>query len=301
MADDTPRDIRSDNLRGGAWMLADMSLNIWALSIVKWLGAGYPATQIVFLRALVGLVLIAPVAWHRRAAFRALPDLPLHLLRVVFAVVTLTASFFAIPRVPMATFTAVNFTRPLVTMVLAALLLGEGIGRRRWIAAGVAFAGILIAVNPRELPWSAGLAALGVVVLTGSAAVIATRRLRSAPVVVMMVFYTAGLTLCSAPFALASWTPIAPGHILPLLMVGCFAQTAQLCFLRAHYHGAAGFLSVLSYLSLVVSVSVGYLVFAERPGPAFALGAALVVAAALWVTLDPRSAAGGLRAGRTRL
>ena len=55
-----------DNLRGGAWLIADMSLNIWALSIVKWLGAGYPSTQIVFLRALVGLLLAVPTTIYPR-------------------------------------------------------------------------------------------------------------------------------------------------------------------------------------------------------------------------------------------
>ncbi|MDU8946215.1 DMT family transporter [Ovoidimarina sediminis] len=279
-----------DNLRGGAWLIADMSLNIWALSIVKWLGAGYPSTQIVCLRALVGLILIAPLIWRGRALFREIPDARLHLLRVGLSVVTLSASFFAIARVPLALFTAIGFTRPLVTMVLAALLLGETIGLRRWIAAGIALLGVVIAVNPGAVSWNWGLAALGIVVVSGSGAVVATRRLKEAPPIVLMAFYTAGLTLFSAPFALWGWVPIAPGHALPLLLVGCFAQAAQLCFLRAHYLGGAGFLSVLSYLSLVLSVCVGVMVFGEVPAPSFALGAALVVAAALWVTLRARTA-----------
>jgi drug/metabolite transporter (DMT)-like permease len=281
--------VSRDNLRGGAWLIADMSLNIWALSIVKWLGAGYPSTQIVFIRALVGLVLIAPLIWRGRASFRALPDRGFHLLRVVLSVITLSASFFAIPRVPFAVFTAVGFTRPLVTMVMAALLLRETIGARRWLAAGVAFAGVLVAVNPGAVEWSWGLAALAIVVVSGSGAVIATRRLREAPPIVMMTFYTAGLTLFSAPMALSAWEPVARGHILPLLLVGCFAQSAQLCFLRAHYHGAAGFLSVLGYLSLVLSVGVGYFAFGEEPAPSFALGALLVVSSALWATVDLRT------------
>lgn len=278
-----------DNLRGGAWLIADMSLNIWALSIVKWLGAGYPATQVVFIRALVGLCLIAPLIWRDRARFRALPDLPLHLLRVLLSVVTLSASFFAISRVPFAVFTAVGFTRPLVTMVMVAVLLGETIGQRRWLAAGVALAGVVIAVNPGAVAGNWGLAALGLVVLSGSGAVVATRRLRAAPPLVLMTFYTAGLTFFTAPLALLAWEPLQPGHLLPLIGVGCFAQAAQLCFLRAHYFGSGGFLSVLSYLSLVVSVGVGYFVFGEVPPPSFALGAVLVVGAALWVTVDPRS------------
>lgn len=278
-----------DNARGGAWLLADLSLNIWALSIVKALGAGYPSAQIVFIRALVGLVLIAPLVWRARATFRDLPDLNLHLLRVTLSAITLSASFFAIARVPFALFTAIGFTRPLVTMVMAALLLGERIGTRRWLAALVALGGVVIAVNPGTTRPGWGLAALCLVVVSGSGAIIATRRLRGAPSVVLMTFYTAGLTLFTAPLALWFWVPVAPNHLLPLILVGCFAQVAQLCFLRAHYHGGAGFLSVLSYLSLVLSVGVGYLIFDEVPSPSFALGAVLVVGAALWVTVDPRS------------
>ncbi len=274
-----------DNLRGGVWLVSDMALNIWALSIVKALGLGYGASQIVALRAGVGLLIIAPLIWRSRHEFRSIKDLPLHFLRVGLSVVTLTASFFAIARVPLAVFTAMNFTRPLVTMVLAALLLRETIGRQRWIAAGVAMVGVVLALQPGTTQMNWGVAALGVVILTGSGAVIVTRRLRDASEIVMMAFYTAGLAVFSAPFAILDWHPVAPGHWPLLLLVGVFAQSAQLCFLRAHYFGEAGFLSVLSYLSLVISVSVGYLIFNEVPDAQFWIGAVLVVGAALWVTV----------------
>ena len=127
-----------------------MSLNIWALSIVKWLDAGYPATQVVFIRAAVGLILILPLIWLYRADFRHVEHLRLHLLRVGLSVVTLTASFFAISRVPLALFTAVNFTRPIVTMVMAAIILNEAIGPRRWWAAGLALIGVFLAANPAK-------------------------------------------------------------------------------------------------------------------------------------------------------
>lgn len=275
------------NLRGGGWLIADMSLNIWALSIVKWLDAGYPAAQVVFVRAGVGLLLILPLIWFWRADFRRIENLHIHLLRVCLSVITLTASFYAISRVPLALFTAINFTRPIVTMVMAALILRETIGQRRWIAAGIAFLGVLLAANPRDVPWTAGLAALILVVVTGSAAIIATRRLRSTPPIVLMTFYTGGLALCTAPFALSQWVRVDLDHILPLVAVGAFAQSAQLCFLRAHFHGEAGFLSVLGYASLVLSVFVGVVVFQEIPSLSFAAGATLVVGAVVWVALRP--------------
>ena len=284
MTEDAPR----DNLRGGGWLLADMSLNIWALSLVKWMGADYAASQIVFLRALTGLVLIPPLILRDRRAFVGLQDLPLHLLRVLLAVITLTASFFAISRIPFATVTALGFTRPLVTMMLAGLVIRETITRRQWVAAAIALCGVVIAVRPGTVPWGSGLTAMGIVVLAASGTVIATRRLRAAPIIVMMTFYTAGLTAFSAPLNLASWTEVQPRHLLPLLFIGVFAQTAQVCYLRAQFHGTAGFLSVLSYLSLIFSVTAGYFFFNEVPTLVFSLGAALVVAAALWVTADQR-------------
>ncbi|MFT5742508.1 MAG: drug/metabolite transporter (DMT)-like permease [Paracoccaceae bacterium] len=270
------------------WLLADMALNIWALSIVKALGLGYPAFQLVFLRAGVGFVIMLPWIWRYRHAFIGLQDLGLHALRVAFSATALTASFFAISRVPLALFTAVGFTRPILTMIAAAWILREVITRDRWIAAVIGFLGVIIAVDPSSLTGGWGLAAQGLVVVAATGAVITTRRLVAAPTVVMMTFYTAGLALITAPFAVIGWQPVPSGQWPALLSIGVFAQSAQFCFLRAHRYGQAGFLAVLSYASLVFSTTVGYLIFDEIPQPHFWAGAALIITATLWITLTRR-------------
>ncbi len=284
MTPDAPR----DNIRGGAWLFADMALNIWALGIVKALGLGYPVAQIVFLRAVIGLVLLSPWILRNRAAFAVVPDLPLQILRIALSAATLTASYFAISRVPLALFTTMNFTRPLVVMVLAALLLRERITPAQWGAAALAMVGVVIAIDPDGTTPGPGLWALALVVLTGSGAVIVTRRLRGTPTLVLMTSYTVGLGLCTLPFALWSWQPIPMDHLVPLLAIGVFAQSAQACFLRAHYNGDAGVLSVLGYMSLPLSTAAGYLAFGEVPTLRFYAGAALVVLAAASLTVSGR-------------
>lgn len=284
MSTDAPR----DNLKGGAWLLADMALNIWALGIVKALGLGYPVAQIVFLRAAIGLLLLSPWIIRNRTDFASVPDLRLQILRVGLSAATLTASYFAISRVPLALFTTMNFTRPLVVMVLAALLLRERITPSQWGAAAIAMIGVVIAIDPDGTMFGPGLLALALVVLTGSGAVIVTRRLRDTPTIVLMTFYTVGLGLCTLPFALWSWQPIPPDHLAPLLAVGVFAQTAQACFLRAHYNGDAGVLSVLGYVSLPLSTAAGYFAFGETPTLRFYAGAALVMLAAASLTVSRR-------------
>lgn len=265
--------------------MADIALNIWALGIVKALGLGYPAAQIVFLRAIVGLVMLLPWIYRDRQVFATIPSLPLQIVRVGLSAATLTASYFAIARVPLALFTTMNFTRPLVVMILAALILRERISGGQWLAAAVAMIGVVIAIDPQGTVIGPGLLALALVILTGSAAVIITRRLRETPTLVLMTFYTVGLGLCTLPFAVWTWQPIPISHLGPLLTVGVFAQAAQACFLRAHYNGDAGVLSVLGYMSLPLSTVAGYLAFGEVPTLRFLGGAVLVVLAAGSLTI----------------
>lgn len=270
-----------DNLRAAGFLIADMALNIWALTIVKAMGADYPAVQLVFLRALVGFAVIAPWVWRERAAFATTGDLRLHALRVGLSTVTLATSFYAIARVPFALFTAVNFTRPILLMLMAALFLREAISGRQWLAAGVGLAGALVAVGPVDTAAGWGLLALVSTVLTGTAAVIVTRRLSRCPSVVLMAFYTGGLALASAPFAITGWQAVPIADLPLLLAVGLFAQAGQLFFLRAHRLGDAGVLGPVGYSSLILSASVGWLVFGEVPTLSLILGAALIVAATL--------------------
>ena len=263
-----------------------MSLNICALSIVKWLGAEYPAIQLVFLRASVGFFLMLPWIMRSRLEFSQLSESRLHLARVVFSALALVSSFHALSRLPFALVTAIGFTRPILTMILAWLLLNEVISGKRWFAAFVAFSGVFLALQPGNLVRSSGIPAAFLTVLFGTLAIITTRYLSNTPVVLMMTFYTLGLTIVSAPLALLLWVPISSEHVVPILSIGIVAQIAQFCFLKAHYNADAGFLSVLAYLSLVFTTLVGFFVFGEVPTLMFGLGASLIVAAAVWTSLS---------------
>ena len=245
------------------------------------MGADFPAVQIVFIRALTGLVLLAPLLWRGRASLHT--DRPgLHLLRVLLSALAIVTSFFAIARLPLALFTAISFTRPLIMMAMAALILREVVRPAHWLAGLAGLAGVLVAVQPGEMAVNAGLWALMVTVLAGTGAVIVTRRLRGESALMMMLAYTGGIAAVTALPALWTWTD--PGAAWPvLLLIGVFAQAAQYCFLRAHHWGDAGVLGPLGYASLVLSTGVGYVFFDEVPTLSMLAGAAIIIAATLAV------------------
>ncbi|WP_235891016.1 DMT family transporter [Pararhizobium mangrovi] len=274
-------------LTGVGWLVLDMTLVTSMNTMVKMAGGSFPSVQIVFVRALTGFVVIAPLVWARRAAIARTRHGARHIVRVSCNAAALTCNFTALATLPIALVTAIGFCRPLVAMGLAAALLGERVGKRRWIAAAIGLAGVLVAIYPAGgMVWSVGiLAAMGAVVF-GSMATIQTRLLRNEDTLTMMVFYTVGLTLFTAIPAGLSWQMPRWTDLAMLVAIGIVAQIAQLCFLRAYRLAPASKLAPIGYFTIVLSMIADYAFFDHTPTIRTVIGAAITILA-LRLSLSP--------------
>lgn len=290
------REDAADGRAGVAWLLADMTLVAIMAAIVKAQGATYPAVQLVFLRAVIGLLAIAPLVWRHRARVIGTRRPGRHLFRVACNAAALTGNFAALAALPLALVTAIGFTRPLVTMALAVLLLGERVAAARWLYAAAGLVAVVAMVAPGVAAAETGLLAAGASVLFGSLATVQTRALRAESPTTLMVFYTLGLGILTAPFAAMAWVPVARGDVVAIVCAGLLAQAGQYCFLRAYRAAPASVLAPIGYLSLVFAAATGFLVFGERPTWTMAAGAALIV---LILHLDARAARREARGAKT--
>lgn len=264
---------------GLVWLLSDMVLVTLMTVLVKIGGASFPAVQMVFIRSLIGLVSILPLAWRHRSAITSTRQIGRHTFRVFCNTVALNCNFAALTALPLAMANAIGFTRPLVTMLLATVLLGERATGWRWLGAAGGFLGVLIMVAPGEIALNPGIvAALGSVVF-GSLAVVQTRALAAENTTVLMVFYTVGLTVFTALPAAFVWQPVTPGDWPLLMAIGVLAQVGQYCFLRAYQSTPANVLAPFGYASIVLATIAGFLAFGEVPGPATILGVVIILAA----------------------
>ena len=281
------------NGRGAAFILADMALVVAMTAIVKLAGSTFPAVQLVFLRALVGLILVAPLAWAHRHELMLTRRMRGHLGRVLCNALALSCNFAAVVALPLALVTAIGFTRPFVVLALSAALLGERASLTSWLASLVCFASVLVMTSPGAVAWDIGLAAAFGSVLFGSLAVVQTRRLKGEPTVLLMLFYTLGLTVLTAGPAGFVWVPPRGADLPALLAIGLLAQLGQFCFLRAHQLADIRILAPLGYLSIVLSVLVDVVVFGIAPSLPTLTGAAVIIATASTLHLleRPRSSA----------
>jgi S-adenosylmethionine uptake transporter len=258
-----------------------MVLVVTSMGVIKQTGATFPAIQLVFFRAVVGLLLIAPLIWRYRSDVFNSRQVTGHLGRVLCSTLALSCNYAATAALPLTLVTVIGFTRPFVILALAALTLGERILRRHWISTVICFVSVLFIVKPGSMSWDWGLlAALGMV-LFGSLSVIQTRRLTGEHAVVLMVFYTIGLAILTAIPAAIVWVPPGLNDLPAFLIIGVLAQVGQFCFLRSHQLAEASVLAPLSYVVIVFSSIADYLYFGIVPTFSLVVGSMVIISAAL--------------------
>lgn len=264
---------------GIAWLLADMTLVTAMTVLVKIEGATYDAIQLVFIRSLIGLISILPLAWRKRRAVLGTKRPLRHLFRVGCNTIALICNFTALAALPLVLVNALGFVRPLVVLMFAAWLLGERITRVRWIGTAIGFAGILIILAPGAIIWSWGLAAVFGSVVFGSLAVIQIRAMADEDTAVLMVFYTVGLSVLTAIPAFIVWQPVALSDWPTLLAIGVLAQLGQYCFLRAYQTTPTSILAPLGYLSIIFASVAGFVFFGDIPTLTTIIGVIVILVA----------------------
>ncbi|MBD3728961.1 MAG: DMT family transporter [Sphingomonadales bacterium] len=107
------------------------------------------AYSAAWLRAAIGLAVIAPAwlvaggRWPTRKVLR------LHLLRGVVSTFMALTFFIALTKLPLAETIAISFVAPIVSLFLAALLLGEQVRRRAITGSVLGLAGTLVIIGGR--------------------------------------------------------------------------------------------------------------------------------------------------------
>ena len=123
----------------------------------------------------------------------------------------------------------------------------------------------------------------------GSAATILQKYLsRDMSDLPLMVWYSVGVAVVTAPFAIWLWTTPSTTELLMMVMTGLLATTAQFFFIRAFRRADASFLAPMFYFHIVPTTLIGFFVFAEIPSINTVGGALVILATLVAMTLLER-------------
>jgi len=254
--------------------------------VAKLLGQDYSSLQVSWARAFGHILFLL-------AAF--LPRFGLGLLRTRRPVLQLFRSallftsnlshFFAITFIPLAKAASISLTSPLIVALLAWPMLGERTTPARVAALLVGFVGVLVVIRPGSevFHW----ASLFVVLSATCYALyqILTRRVAGVDSPETSAIYSSVVgafgMLLVVPFV---WkTPTGLLDIAMFCGMGVLGATGHYCVARALNYAPANIVSPFQYCQLVGSIGIGWLLFGDWPDFGTCLGAAVIIAAGLWI------------------
>ncbi len=206
--------------------------------------------------------------------------------------------FAGLGYLPLPEVTAIGYAAPILTVIFAAMFLGEEVRLFRISAVALGLVGVLIVVYPRLTVLSdntAGYAqAFGAMVVLGGAvfaalAQVFVRRLVQAEKTATIVFWfsvtAAVLSLVTLPFG---WVWPTPREAALLIGAGLLGGVGQILLTTSYREADASVIAPFDYASMIFALLIGWFVFAEAPTATMLLGAALVVAAGIAIILRER-------------
>ena len=270
---------RQDVVRAAAWMIgATVSLVVIAVA-GRELTRELPVVEVVFFRNALCLVFLAPILLLARENLCRTARFGSHALRASVHLAAQAAWFYGLTRLPLGEVIALEFTSPVWTAVLAAVLLREPLPLRRMVGILLGFAGVLVILRPGAaivdpaafavLAASAGFALMFVLTRT----LAATER----PLTILFWMNAVQLPISlTLTLSLADWVTPSPLLWPWILVVGLAGLSNHYCFARAFALADASAVAPFDFVRLPLSIVVGFLVYAEAID-VFVLAGAIVI------------------------
>ena len=275
---------RSAALAGILLMLVAVFLFAFNSAVGKWLVAKYPVGEFLLIRSMMTLVVLLPFIWRAGwQVFARMPRPGLQLLRVVVSSLEVAMFFWAVGYMPLADATTFYLAGPIYVTALSVLLLGERVGWRRWTAVLVGFCGVVIALRPS----AASVTLPAFIALAGSIIyallMITTRMLRETDQTVLMTTQLLGVLLFGAVMAPFGWVAPSAPDLLLLAGIGVLQVATLFCVVRALQLADASVVAPYQYALILWSVLFGWQMFGEVPDAYTLIGAAIIMAAGLYI------------------
>jgi drug/metabolite transporter (DMT)-like permease len=272
------------NVQGALWLVSGGFIFTATSVMIRLLSAQIESVQTAFFRAVISVILLLPMIAAGRVTPWHSKRIAGHFWRTFMGTTSMVLGFYAVSMLPLADATAIAFSQPLFSVVVAALIVGETVRWRRWSATVIGFAGVLVMVRPGE-----GSLQLGALVALANAATVAlsillVKRLSDSetPLMILTQFAIFSTLLLALP-AIWVWRwPDLWGWVLAV-GVALSATVGQYFWVQAFKSGEMSAVAPFEYMRLPFAVFMGWLIWGEMPVIWTYVGAAIVIASALYI------------------
>jgi drug/metabolite transporter (DMT)-like permease len=281
-------------LHGIALKIGSVLVFIIMASLIKSTAQHVPPGQAVFFRSAFAIpVIVTWLAMRRELTTGFQANKPMgHFWRGFVGTLAMGLGFAGLAYLPLPEVTAIGYAAPLLTVVFAAMFLGEEVRLFRISAVVLGLTGVLIVLSPRLSvlgDTNGHREAFGAMLVLGGAvfaalAQVFVRKLVQTEKTPAIVFYfslTASvLSLATVPFG---WVIPTPTEGLTLVLAGLLGGVGQILLTSSYREADASLVAPFDYASMIFALWIGYFIFDEVPTPTMLIGASLVITAGILI------------------
>lgn len=281
-------------LRGIAFKLGSVLVFIVMSAMIKATADHVPAGQAVFFRSAFAIPVIVVWLLLRRelaTGLRAVNPIG-HVWRGFAGTCAMGLGFAGLGFLPLPEVTAIGYAAPLLTVIFAAMFLGEDVRLFRLSCVALGLVGVLIVLAPRLTVMDGGAGhaeAFGALLVLGGAvfaalAQVFVRKLVQTEKTPAIVFYfsltATALSLITLPFG---WVWPAPFELAFLIGAGVLGGVGQILLTSSYREADASLVAPFDYASMLFALAIGWFVFSEMPTLTMLMGAAIIIAAGILI------------------
>jgi drug/metabolite transporter (DMT)-like permease len=196
----------------------------------------------------------------------------------------------ALRSLPLAEATALNYSTPIIVVLMGRLVLGERMTQARIAFVGAGVAGMLLIVQPGTDVFR-GAAFFGLVAAIFYASYQVTTRMLAGENPRVLLFYPAivGTVILSALAPGFDWPASMPWtHVLLIICGGLFGTLGHFLFILAFRRAPASALTPFTYVQLVWAMLLGWLLYRDFPNATAVAGIVVIAGSGLLITLHER-------------
>jgi drug/metabolite transporter (DMT)-like permease len=260
-------------------------------TITKFTTRLYPVPLLVWARFSVQFVAI--LVWlgpSMRLSLLRTRRRPLQLVRGVLVLFSSVLFVSALRLLPLADATALNYSTPVLVVLLAVAFLHERMtpARAGFVVAGLA--GMLLIVQPgSDVFHSGSLFAIGAACCYGVYQILTRMLAGEDPRVLLFYPAIVGTIVMSVLAPAFDWPAHMPWqHVCLIVLGGLLGTLGHFLFILAFRRAPASALTPFTYMQLVFATLLGWVVYGEFPDPSTLAGGAVIALSGLLITLHER-------------
>ena len=246
--------------------------------LVKYLDE-IPVSQIVFMRSVVMMVLVAFLVYRNKINPLG-TNRKLLILRGLFGTVGIALFFYTLHNMPLATAVVVHYLTPIFTVLISVIITRVNIKPIQWLFFIICFIGVLVVkgFDPRVETGPLVIGVLGTVGAALAYNIIGFLKETEHHLVIMFYFPFVTIPLVSIYILITGeWVWTNTINWTMLTIIGVLTYFAQYFLTRAYQIGNVSKVSVMSYLGIFYALFFGYAFFNEWYSVVVILGLLLVV------------------------